>query len=53
MQVRGGDLFEFLADMRQEEVSEDQAKYMFAQLLAGPQFLLLSLLAILVQKHQH
>jgi hypothetical protein len=38
MQVRGGDLFDFLADMRQEEVSEEQAKYMFAQLLAGAQF---------------
>jgi hypothetical protein len=53
MQVRGGDLFDFLADMRQEEVSEDQAKYMFAQLLKGAQNILLSLLALLVQKHQY
>jgi hypothetical protein len=38
--------------MRQEEASEEQATHMFAQLLAGTQFLLLSLLALLVQKHQ-
>ena len=37
--VRGGDLFEFLAAMEVEQVSEDQAKYMFKQLLQAVEYL--------------
>ena len=37
--VRGGDLFDFLAGMEGEEVDEEDAKFMFLQLLAGVQYL--------------
>ena len=38
-QVKGGDLFEFLAAMEADQVSEDQAKYMFKQLLRAVGYL--------------
>ena len=37
--VKGGDLFDFLAEMSTEQVSEEQAKFMFRQLLKGVEYL--------------